>query len=50
MKIRMISKYENGQNVSATACEHGFVVSTMNTILKDPTHMKGHVKGMAMMK
>jgi hypothetical protein len=49
MKIRMISKYECGQSLSATACELGFVVSTVNTVLKDITHI-GHVKGMAKMK
>jgi hypothetical protein len=34
MKIRMIRKYECEQSLSATACELGFVVSTVNTVLK----------------
>lgn len=34
MKIRMKHKYEGEQSLSAVACEHGFAVSTMNTMAK----------------
>jgi hypothetical protein len=40
MKTRMIHKYEGGKNVSAIACELGFALSTVNTIMKDAARIK----------
>jgi hypothetical protein len=40
MKMRMIHKYEGGQRLSAIACELGFVVSSLNTIMKGTAMMK----------
>jgi hypothetical protein len=50
MKIRMICKYEYGQSLTAITCELDFVVSTVNTIMKNATCTKECVKGAAMMK
>jgi hypothetical protein len=50
MKIRMRCKYEGGKSSSAVACEHGFVVSSVNTIAKDAALVKEHVKETAMEK
>jgi hypothetical protein len=50
LKLRMIRKYEGGQSLSAIAGELSAVVSTVNTIVKDASRIKKHVKGMACMK
>jgi hypothetical protein len=42
-KIPVIHKYECEQSMSAIACEPGFVVSTLNTTMKDIAHIKEHV-------
>jgi hypothetical protein len=44
MKIRMVhtSTCEGGQSLFAVACELGFVVSTVNPIMKDATCIKVH--------
>jgi hypothetical protein len=50
MKIRMVHRYECGQILFAISCVLGFMVSTVNTIVKDAAHMKEHVKGIAPVK
>jgi hypothetical protein len=46
----MICTYEGGTSSSEIASELGFVIYTVNTIVNNAALMKGHVKGMAMMK
>lgn len=43
-------KYEDELSLSTFARELGFVISTVNRIVKDAIRMKGLVKGMAIMK
>jgi hypothetical protein len=43
MNIRMVRKYEHGQSLSSVACKLGFVLSAMNTIMKDVACMKEHI-------
>jgi hypothetical protein len=50
MKIKVRCKYESGQILFTTALEHGFPVSTVNTIMKDAARIKEHMKGTAMIK
>uniref|UniRef100_A0A8C9SKK2 HTH CENPB-type domain-containing protein n=1 Tax=Scleropages formosus TaxID=113540 RepID=A0A8C9SKK2_SCLFO len=50
MKMKMIKKYEGGQNLSAIARELGLSVSTVNTIVKNAARIKEHVKGCAPLK
>ena len=50
MKMKMITKYENGQSLSAISRELGLSVSTVNTIVKDGDRIKEHVRGSAPMK
>jgi hypothetical protein len=45
----MISRYDSGQSLSATACEFGFTVSIVNSI-KNSARIKECVIGLAMMK
>ena len=49
-KMKMITKYENGQSLSAISRELGLPVSTVNTIVKDADRIKEHVRGSAPMK
>jgi hypothetical protein len=49
MKLRLC-KYEGGNILSTVAHELGFVISTVNIIVKDAARLKGHVKITAMMK
>jgi len=50
MKMKMITKYENGQSLSAISRELGLSVSTVNTIVKDADRIKEHVRGSAPIK
>jgi transposase-like protein len=50
MKIRVICKYESGRSLSAIPLELGFTISTVNTIVKDATHVKEHMNGTTVMK
>jgi hypothetical protein len=50
MKIRTICKYEGGQSLFLFVPEFGFMVSTVDSIMKDDAGMKEHVKGAEMMK
>jgi hypothetical protein len=50
IKTIIIHKYEERQNLSATAHEFGFALSTVNTIERDAAHMPEHVKLMITMK
>jgi hypothetical protein len=49
-KMKMITKYENGQSLSAISRELCLSVSTVNTIVKDADRIKEHVRGSAPMK
>jgi hypothetical protein len=40
MKIKMIHEYEGGQCLFAIVCNLGFVVSTVNIIMKDSAYLK----------
>jgi hypothetical protein len=40
MKTRIIHKYEGGKSFSAIAREFGFLVSAVNTFIKDATHIE----------
>jgi hypothetical protein len=40
MKVRMVHKYEGGLNLSVIARELGFVVSTVNAVVKDAARVK----------
>jgi hypothetical protein len=46
----MIMKYEGEQSLSAIAREVSLAVPTVNTIVKDASRIKEHVKGTACMK
>lgn len=48
--MRMIRKYGSVQNLREIARELDFVVSTVNTTLKDAARVKDHLRGKAMMK
>jgi hypothetical protein len=50
MKMKIITKYENGHSLSAISRELGLSVSTVNTIVKDADRIKEHVRGSAPMK
>lgn len=50
MKMKIITKYENGQSLSAISRELGLSVSTVNTIVKDADRIKEHVRRSAPMK
>jgi hypothetical protein len=50
IKIRMLCNYKGQQSLSLIACELGFAVSTVNTIVKDTACIKDHVKAMTLMK
>jgi hypothetical protein len=50
MKMKMITKYENGQSLSVISRELGLSVSTVNTIVKDADRIKEHVRGSAPIK
>jgi hypothetical protein len=50
LKLRMIRKYKGGQSLSASTRELSLAVSTVNTIVKNVSHIKEHVTGMACMK
>jgi hypothetical protein len=50
MKIGMILKYKGRQSLSAIARELGFVVSTVNIIVKNAAPIKENVNEMAVMK
>jgi hypothetical protein len=49
-KMKIITKYETGQRLSAIARELGLRVSTVNTIVKDADRIKEHVRASAPMK
>jgi hypothetical protein len=50
LDLEMICKYEGRQSLSGIAREPGFVVSTVNTMVKDAACIEEHVKGAAQMK
>jgi len=50
MKMKMITKYENGQSLSVISRELGLSVSTVNTIVKDADRIKEHVRESAPIK
>jgi transposase-like protein len=49
-KMKIITKYETGQRLSAIARELGLSASTVNTIVKNADRIKEHVRGCAPMK
>jgi len=49
-KMKMITKYEHGQCLSAISRELGLSVSTVNSIVKDADRIKEHVRSSAPMK
>jgi hypothetical protein len=48
MKIRMICEYEDGQNVSGSARELGFAISTVNITVQDSACIEKYVYETAM--
>jgi hypothetical protein len=50
VKVRMVYKCESGKRISAVPPELGFMVSALNSIIKDAVHIKECARGMTVMK